>query len=77
MTDDHANLPIWTVYDHPRDYPNGYVARRWLTLPVPRATNEVIIADKLDDIRDQLEAKGLVKLMRDPSDEPQIVETWL
>jgi hypothetical protein len=26
-------LFIWTVYDHPRDFPNSYVARKFSTRP--------------------------------------------
>ena len=77
MTDERAQLPMWTVYDHPADYPDSYVARKWLTLPTLRKTDEVIVTRTLAELRDELEDRGLVCLMRNPDDEPQIVETWL
>lgn len=24
-----SSITLWTVYDHPRDYPNNFVARRF------------------------------------------------
>jgi hypothetical protein len=67
-------LPIWTVYDHPKDFPNRFVARLWIG---ERATGNVIVEQNLNVLRDRLEGMGLVKLMRQPSDDPVILETWL
>jgi hypothetical protein len=75
--DERDRLPMWAVYDHPADFPDSYVARKWLTLPKVSATDEKIICSSLDDIRDEMEARGLVCLMRNPQDDPCIVETWL
>lgn len=75
----HANdLPMWTIYDHPLDYPDHFVARMYLirrgqVLP----TNLVKIAKDVDGLRGSLEAGGLTPLARQPDDDPAIVETWV
>ena len=72
-------LAMWTVYDHPKDYPDKFVARRFdVDASGPRPSASVIIMDDLDDLRDILAYDmHLTCLSRSPEDEPQIVETWL
>jgi hypothetical protein len=71
-------LNMWTVYDHPRDFPDSHVARRFEcgggTEPVP--TRDVVKGE-LPAIREAFARCGLVCLTRNDGDEPQIVETWL
>jgi hypothetical protein len=71
-----AALPMWTVYRQPRDYPENYVARLFVTIPSPVATHVAIVADTLEELRKALPA-GLLRLERQPADEPQIVEVWI
>jgi len=74
VTDD---LQMWTIYFHPRDYPDGFVARMWvISSKGAAATDMVLTASTLEEIRNKLPL-GLTRLERDPADEPQIVETWL
>lgn len=72
-------LAMWTVYDHPADYPDKFVARRFeVDRTGPRVTDSIIIADDIETIRDVLQFEmHLVKLMRSPEDDPVIMETWL
>lgn len=73
-------LAMWTVYDHPSDFPRGYVARRFEIgkgLDGPQPTDDVVGAGDLQQLRDSLRHAGLVCLTRNEGDEPQIVETWL
>ena len=74
-----ALLSVWTVYDHPSDYPGHYVAREFLVHPDgPVMTDNVITSLQLEWLRDQLEYDmGLACLTRSPEDDPKIVETWL
>lgn len=65
---------MWTVYEKPSDYPNSYVARRFVN---EQPLAEVIVSGTLADIRRQMIHMGLTCLQRDPGDEPQIVEVWL
>lgn len=76
MTGQH--LEMWTVYDHPTDWPDGYIARKWVILPTgPHATDECIVATGVSAIRNRFEEMGLVKLARSPEDDPSIMETWV
>jgi hypothetical protein len=69
-----AQLEIWTVYDHPKDWPDGYIARKWIG---ETATGDTICADTLHAIRVQLRSMDLVCLSRSHNDDPVIVEVWL
>lgn len=70
-------LSMWTVYDKPADHPQGYVVRRFdCTAEGPIATADAY-SGELEAIRNALWEAGLVRLDRNPGDEPQIVETWL
>lgn len=71
---------MWTVYDHPADYPEHFVARCWLVIPgreEPQWTNMLLRHLELEPLRRELARMGLVALARNEGDEPQIVETWL
>lgn len=72
-------LSMWTIYDHPIDAPDLYVARKWLVGPGETviATDETITREKLEDIRESMVSAGLTRLHRQPEDDPVIVETWL
>jgi hypothetical protein len=72
-------MNLWTVYDHPTDYPNSFVARRGIVSEGGefKQTDDVIVSNSLDEIRTQLRGRGLAYLPRNPKDEPQIVEVWL
>jgi hypothetical protein len=70
-------LKMWTVYDHPSDHPDRFVARLWLVdRKGAKATTEIITALKLKTLRESL-PPGLVCLKRMPDDDPKIVEVWL
>jgi hypothetical protein len=70
-------LSMWTIYDRPKDHPDGYVVRRFACTALgPVASNDAYTGE-LELIRDTLWRAGLVKMDRHPDDEPQIVETWL
>lgn len=69
-------LSMWMVYRHPLDFPNQYVARRWLVTVEPIPTDDLLIADDLESLRGKLPV-GLLPLAPSPGDDPNIVETWL
>jgi hypothetical protein len=70
-------LKLWTVYEHPRDYPTKYVARcTEIGDGQPWVHEEALVADTLDELRAQL-PPGLHRLPRDEADAPVIVEVWL
>lgn len=71
-------LYMWTVYDHPKDFPHNYVAREWaITAEGTHSTGRLIVGPTLPPLQQALEQRGLVKLMRHPSDDSVILETWL
>lgn len=65
---------LWTIYDHPRDYPNSYVARRFEN---DRPTADHMVSPDIESLREQMRQRGLALLSRDQADDPSIVETWL
>jgi len=72
-------LRLWTIYKHPKDFPDSYVARQFEVTPDQgaRPTASIVIASSLEFLREQMMDMGLVKLARSPEDDPVIVETWL
>lgn len=67
----------WTIFTHPEDFPEHYVARRWVTSEVGALpTEDVLIADTLEELRAKL-PRGLVLTHRMPQDDPAIVEIWI
>lgn len=71
-------LVMWTIYDHPSDYPSGYIARMFeVTAAGPRPTFNVITSPSLESLRRKFEEKGLIRTPRDEMDDPVVLETWL
>jgi hypothetical protein len=70
-------LSMWTIYDRPKDYPDGYIARRFDCTALGPVATQHAYPGELELIRETLRAAGLVRMDRLPDDEPQIVETWL
>lgn len=69
---------VWAVYDHPIDYPDFFIARKFDVLPGGgRATNETHSSTSIDSIRKVLTSKGLYKHPRHCSDDPKILEVWV
>lgn len=71
-------LEMWTVYDHPRDFPEYFVARKFLVEErQTRPTAQIVACGQLAPLREWLAERGLVPLARNDEDDPCIVETWL
>lgn len=71
-------LAMWTVYDHPKDHPDVFVARRFeLQDGTMTPTGAVQQHQDLAQLRLDMRASGLFCLKRAPSDDPVIVEVWL
>jgi hypothetical protein len=74
---DPATLPHWVVMGPGTgDQPGVYLARLWAALPEPRHTGTLLRAATLDQLRELLPA-GLTCLLRQPADDPNIIETWI
>jgi hypothetical protein len=72
-----VKMSMWVVYAQPRDYPMQYVLRLWeLRDEKMIATNQMGLADSLEEVREML-PPGLFRLSRFDNDDPCIVEVWL
>lgn len=70
-----VGLEMWVIYDHPKDFPNGFIARLWIDED-PQA--QTMTADTLDNLRELICRWGCTcHLVRYPDDDPVIVETWI
>ena len=73
----HLTMLQWVIYDHPRDYPDKFVLRRWNIVAnrvIP--TDEIAFAKTLPEIRAKV-PKHLYCMARFADDDPCIVEVWL
>ncbi len=68
-----GKLPMWVVYDHPTDYPDGFIARLWLNDQPQQIT---VKGKTLTEVRQGLPPE-LIPMARSPGDDPCIVEVWL
>lgn len=74
-----APMSLWSIYDHPKDFPHCFVARRYEITrgQGPIATQDHVTATSCDELRDRFASQGMMCLPRVPEDDPNIVETWL
>lgn len=66
-------IEIWVIYDHPIDFPEEYVARKFI---LDKPTKDMIVMPSLDEVRKML-PPGLTRLDRNPEDNLKIIETWI
>lgn len=66
------------IYDHPTDYPDSFIARKFHIVNEKPVANTVIFSrgDTLKDVRRTI-PKGMGQVKRHGSDELSIVETWI
>ena len=73
-----SELVMWTIYDHPRDFPNCFVARKQrIRGNGIEHTAEVVQSDSLGKLRARFRRMGLVAIARHPNDDPVVVECWI
>jgi len=79
---EHVKVPegamvVWVIYDHPRDYPHGFVLRpQFAVSGEVRACPQAWYARSADELRSIL-PHGVTYLPRQPQDDVAILETWL
>jgi hypothetical protein len=73
-----TELILWTIYDHPRDWPAFFVVRRWKATGdgSPAPIDPAALCLTLAQARECV-PPWLYNLGRDPSDDERIVETWI
>lgn len=69
-------LTVYTIYENPSDYPDGYVVRPWTIEPNDLVPGEAQYVGTLDEARATVPA-GSFRLAREFHDDPVIVETWV
>lgn len=71
---------IVTVYDHPQDFPHGYVARAHIIAHGGKSAYVspmiYIGRETLDEVRAAI-PPDMVKMIRHPQDDPVILETYV
>lgn len=72
-----APLWMWVIYDHPKDFPDFYVARPQMIDGDRTQYGEGLAHKDLDRLRALMAEQGRVCLARHPDDDPVIVECWL
>jgi hypothetical protein len=70
-------LAIWTIYNRPKDYPDGFIARLHEAAKGKTGPTDKTIVGGLDELRHVFYRAGLSRIHRSPGDEPPIVECWL
>jgi hypothetical protein len=68
-----GDLPIWTVYEKPADFPDQFVARMWVN---DRPTGHIVHANSLAEVRGLI-PEVLFRMSRSVGDDPTIVESWV
>ena len=70
-------LDMFSIYDHPLDYPDKWAVRRWIiSTKGGEKSAELGLADSLEEAR-SLVPQGKVRVPRFAEDDPKIVEVWL
>ena len=73
-----GTLPMWVIYERPRDYPNGYVVRRHVVVPGSGIWVDPIAVgvSSLELARREI-PQGLFRRGRQDGDDPAIKEVWI
>lgn len=70
-------MDMWAIYDRPSDYPDGFIARRWIIgAGVATPTSDILLASDVDALRVIFRAEGRIVFV-DGRDDPCIVESWI
>lgn len=69
-------IRVWTIYDHPSDYPDSFVVRPFSVGLVSAPCAVHAVADTLEEARATL-PQGLIQIGLLPDDDPRIAETWI
>lgn len=70
---------IWTLYDHPTDFPDCYVARRFSGM-TGIASDQTITGQSPGEVLLKIEAvdpNACQFIPRSPSDDPVIMGSWI
>jgi hypothetical protein len=97
LSEDHVALPyqlarpvgcvlvFWTIYDHPTDYPNGFVLRASFVLRdgfIVKGSRRMLVSTTAwyASTPDELESilpDGVIKMGPQEGDDPVILSVWM
>ena len=66
-------MPMITIFKHPLDYPDKYVAR---VFDLNQPTNVLMLADTYNTLVSRI-PNSMLRFIRDENDHPTIIETWI
>jgi len=71
-------VELFVIYDHPLDFPEHFVVRRWFVVGVDQCLPDYVprIAGTLEDARGYV-PDGLVHMVRRRGEDAFIIETWM
>jgi hypothetical protein len=71
-------LSIWVIFDSPKDYEGSFVVRRQVATAgcVSWAVRPEAVTSSLENARLRVPT-GLIRMERDPTDDPCIAEVWM
>lgn len=72
----NKGLAMWVIYDHPKDYPNNIVTRKWEIGLTVKVDSECTLSTSLNEARTKLPF-GLFRIPRFKEDDPVIIESWI
>ncbi len=87
VTSTERKQSIWYIFDRPRGY-HFFTATRYELVAatgtddddsvIATATDDIFVGSDLDELRKEMERRGLVKMARnDAEDDQRIIEFWL
>lgn len=70
-------MKIYTIYDHPSDYPDNFVTRCYTVLQSGLfQASTAVLSKSLEEARTKIPL-GFYMIPRHPTDDPVIVESWI
>jgi len=66
---------MWIIFKMPNGFPDPYVARRWIITGQVHATEGMLTADTLEELRAKL-PYGLTREPRRDDGDEMLIETW-
>ncbi len=70
-------MELWSVFDHPTDYPHCCAVRKILVEDDGLSPSEWELFQSIEQARQVLARRGLIRVPRSEADDPALVETWL
>jgi len=70
-------VELWSVFDHPADHPHCCAVRKILIEDDGLSPGEWELFQSVEQARQVLARRGLIRVSLSEADDPALVETWL